>query len=114
MFFHIHIYLFLGLIIYGTYYIQNRNSTVHQPEMASKILLVLGGGRNIGLSVAKRFHQNGYKVAVVSRTSSSDYDGTADLVIKEDLATGESGIQSIFKQVREKLGEPGVVVYNGK
>lgn len=82
--------------------------------MASKILLVLGAGRNIGLSVARRFHQNGYRVAVVMRTPSDAYADAADLVIKADLGKDENSVQSIFKEVREKLGEPGVVVYNGE
>lgn len=80
--------------------------------MASKIVLVLGAGSNVGANVASYFSKKTYKVAVVSRNPSREVFKTADLLIPADL-TDLSTIPSIFAEVRSKLGVPNVVVYNG-
>lgn len=40
--------------------------------MSSPIALVLGAGANIGQAVGRKFTANGYKVALASRTASSE------------------------------------------
>jgi NAD(P)-dependent dehydrogenase (short-subunit alcohol dehydrogenase family) len=77
-----------------------------------RVAIVLGAGPNVGTKVAERFTSAGYKVAVVSRSGKSVPSSTAALSIAADLAAPEK-VHSTFKEVREKLGEPSVVVYNG-
>jgi NAD(P)-dependent dehydrogenase (short-subunit alcohol dehydrogenase family) len=79
---------------------------------ASKILLVLGSGKNIGLSVAKSFSSAGYKVVLVSRSADGQTTPEGYTTIQADLAKPDS-VPSIFASVKEKLGSsPNVVVYN--
>ncbi|KAG9781161.1 hypothetical protein KCU88_g3541, partial [Aureobasidium melanogenum] len=85
-----------------------------------KVLFILGGGPRIGHSVAKRFLQGGYKVAIGRRHPPFDKDHPdvglepeikKVLFVTVDVASRES-IQSAFYQVEAKLGVPNVVVYN--
>lgn len=77
------------------------------------ILLVLGSGANIGASVAAKFAANGYKVALSSRTPSSQASEGVDLHIKSDLSNA-TAVKEIFREVLISLGPPTVVVYNGE
>ncbi|KAL2432253.1 hypothetical protein ABEF95_004403 [Exophiala dermatitidis] len=84
-----------------------------------KVLFILGGGPRIGHSVAKRFLQDGYKVAIGRRHPPSDKNHPdADpeltkkvLFVAVDVASRES-IHFAFNQVQAKLRYPNVVVYN--
>jgi NAD(P)-dependent dehydrogenase (short-subunit alcohol dehydrogenase family) len=77
------------------------------------ILLILGSGPRIGKSVATAFAAKGYKIASVAR-SLNEEDSTPDqLNIKADLSD-PSSIPSIFSKVKEALGLPTVIVYNGE
>ncbi|KAK9241647.1 hypothetical protein V1506DRAFT_465777 [Lipomyces tetrasporus] len=63
---------------------------------------------NIGHSVCNKLAANGYKIATVNRSGvgpSQYFKIKADL--KDPLA-----VASVFKQVRESLGESNVVIYN--
>lgn len=79
--------------------------------MSSRIALILGAGPRTGRGLAQGFSKAGYAVVTVSRTP-RDYDGTAKLAISADF-TDSASIPSVFDQVRAKLGEPEVVIYNG-
>lgn len=79
---------------------------------ASKVLLILGAGGNVGASVAKLFGQNGYKVAMVARRLKDSVNDDGQLEIQADLAHAES-VESAFDKVIDKFGIPNVVVYNG-
>ena len=79
----------------------------------SPVILVLGAGPNIGRSVARAFAAKGYKVALASRSQKEDHDLTDQLNISSDLSDPESVIK-VFSKVKESLGHPSVVVYNGK
>lgn len=78
---------------------------------SSKVLLILGAGPRIGKSIADFFSSKGYKVAVAGRTLSS-FDSSSTLSVKANFAD-PSSIKGVFAEVQEKLGVPGVVVYNG-
>ena len=81
--------------------------------MSQPVLLILGAGSNIGVHVTKTFATKGYRVALASR-SEPTIDAGQVLHVPVDLAKPEL-VPSVFRQVREKLGEfPSVVVYNGK
>lgn len=79
----------------------------------SRIILILGAGPNVGEHVARAFVAKGYKVALTSRKAKEE-DNTADRVnISADLSDPES-VVGVFSKVKELLGIPSVVVYNGK
>lgn len=80
--------------------------------MSSNIILVLGAGPNIGLHTIKYFSSKGFKTAAASRNPSAELASAADLVVKCDFADPAS-IKGLFEAVKEKLGVPNVVVYNG-
>ncbi len=80
--------------------------------MSSRIILILGAGPNIGLHVAQKFAQNGFKVAIAGRSIKPEVSKNADLSIKADFSTPAS-VKPIFEEVKSKLGLPNVVIYNG-
>lgn len=81
--------------------------------MASKVLLILGYGPNIGKHTASKFASQGYKVAIAARSietglsKDSGYYG-----VKTDFSQDEK-IASVFETVEKELGTPNVVLYNG-
>lgn len=80
--------------------------------MASKIVLILGAGPNIGKALIQKFSSNGFKVAIASRTIHPEVAAAADSSAKADFAD-PSSIKSIFENVTSELGVPNVVIYNG-
>lgn len=81
--------------------------------MASKVILVLGAGPNIGMSLIKQFASKGYKTAGVSRTPTAELKGAATLALSADFSKPET-IKPVFDEVKAKIGIPNVVVYNGQ
>ncbi|PPJ61365.1 hypothetical protein CBER1_09460 [Cercospora berteroae] len=79
--------------------------------MASKILLFIGSGANIGASTVKTFLAAGYKVAQASRSLKPE-DSTEDNLHLVVDATKPESITKAFEETRKKLGEPNVVIYN--
>ncbi|KAH8657548.1 hypothetical protein BGZ60DRAFT_518317 [Tricladium varicosporioides] len=80
---------------------------MHPPKVA----LVLGAGLNVGLSVAKEFRKNGYKVALVARNPNEELSKAADLVVKADFSD-PSSLSGVFAEVKAELGVPKFVAYN--
>lgn len=79
---------------------------------SSPVILILGAGPNIGQHVAQAFAAKGYKVALASRTAKQET--TEDGInISSDLSDPES-VVNLFSKVKESLGLPSVVVYNGQ
>ena len=81
--------------------------------MPDPVILILGAGPNVGLSVARKFAAENWKVAAVARTIKDEVKQTAHQVLVADFTDSE-GISKIFGEVEAKLGIPNVVVYNGK
>ncbi|KAF3397303.1 hypothetical protein DPV78_007772 [Talaromyces pinophilus] len=83
--------------------------------MSSPIALVLGAGANIGQAVGRKFTANGYRVALASRTASSDASGQDSkdglFHFRVDL-TNPANVKTLFEQVQASLGVPNVVIYN--
>lgn len=79
----------------------------------SHILLILGAGSNVGQSVAKEFASKGYRVALAARRLKEEDSTSQELHIPADLSN-PSSVAEIFSKVKEKLGVPSVVVYNGR
>ncbi|OCL07915.1 hypothetical protein AOQ84DRAFT_389200 [Glonium stellatum] len=67
---------------------------------------ILGGGPRIGHSVARKFLQEGYKVAIGRRNLQETTDSTGLDVTKP------VSVEAAFREVESKLGIPNVVVYN--
>jgi NAD(P)-dependent dehydrogenase (short-subunit alcohol dehydrogenase family) len=80
--------------------------------MVTPVLFVLGAGPGIGLSVAKAFATRGYKVALAARSLEDNVGKEGYLNLHLDLANPED-IAEAFTKVKERLGIPTVVVYNG-
>jgi NAD(P)-dependent dehydrogenase (short-subunit alcohol dehydrogenase family) len=80
--------------------------------MDHRVLLLLGGGQNIGLATITAFKAQGYKVASVSRNPSDAIQKAADLVLVADFSN-PSSIAGVFSKVEAQLGIPNVVIYNG-
>jgi NAD(P)-dependent dehydrogenase (short-subunit alcohol dehydrogenase family) len=78
-----------------------------------KVVLILGAGSNIGQSSATAFASKGYKVALASRSAKTDED-TADLKHFQVDLSNPSSVPELFTQLKEALGTPSVVIYNGK
>jgi len=79
--------------------------------MATPVLLVLGAGPKIGLSVGKAFAAKGYKVALAARSFQDGVGEDGYLRLNIDLANSEE-VPKAFAKVKEEFGIPTVVVYN--
>ncbi len=79
----------------------------------SPVILILGAGPNIGQAVARTFAAKGYKVALAARSLREADSTDNQLHIASDFANPEDIIKA-FTRVKEVLGIPSVVVYNGK
>lgn len=80
------------------------------------VALILGAGPRVGISVAKKFASNGYKVAIVSRSGSAGLANTLPteglLTLKADFTQPDT-IPALFDAVRKVFHTPpSVVVYN--
>ena len=79
---------------------------------SSPVILILGAGPNIGQHVAQAFAAKGYKIALTSRKAKDESTGE-QLNISSDLSDPKS-VVDVFSKVKETLGLPSVVVYNGQ
>jgi len=76
--------------------------------MTARTVLVTGGNRGIGLSIAQEFVAAGHRVAVTARTGSGP---TGCLTVIADVTDGAS-LDRAFAEVEEKLGPIEVLVAN--
>src|ERR1700761_871916 len=81
---------------------------------ANTVVLILGAGPRIGISVAKKFSSQGYKVAIVSRSGSGASTAPTEgfLSLKADF-TKPGSIPALFNAVESEFhAPPSVIVYN--
>ncbi len=71
--------------------------------------LIIGAGANIGRSVAAKFANGGYKVAIASRSTPSDNTYRHFVFDAAEPAT----VPDLFAKVSAELGPPHVIIYNG-
>jgi NAD(P)-dependent dehydrogenase (short-subunit alcohol dehydrogenase family) len=77
---------------------------------STRIVLILGAGPRVGAAIAGTFANNGYKVAVASRSGKASSEGY--LSLKADFSKPDS-IPEVFSAVRSHFNAaPNVVVYN--
>jgi 3-oxoacyl-[acyl-carrier protein] reductase len=75
----------------------------------SRVVLVTGGNRGIGLACAQAFLAQGDRVAVTHRSSPPDLDGIT--AVKCDV-TSQQDVDEAFAQVEQELGPVEVLVAN--
>ena len=76
------------------------------------VIFIIGGGPRIGYAVADSFAKNSYKVAIASRNpDKAEVEKRGWLPVEMDVQNDEA-IMKGFANVRARLGEPNVVVYN--
>jgi len=76
--------------------------------MTTRTVLVTGGNRGIGFSIAEEFVKAGHRVAVTARSG----EGPAgSLTVRADV-TDAASLDAAFTEVEEKLGPIEVVVAN--
>jgi len=74
----------------------------------NRVVLVTGGNRGIGYSIAEAFLEAGYPVAVTARSG----EGPAGaLTVRADVTDGAS-LDAAFAEVEEKLGPVEILVAN--
>jgi 3-oxoacyl-[acyl-carrier protein] reductase len=78
------------------------------PATSSRVVLITGGSKGIGLATARRFAAAGHKVAV-TYNSSPPPDGF--MAVQCDVRSGES-VDAAFTAVEETLGPVEIVVSN--
>ncbi len=87
--------------------------------MNGRVAAVLGAGPGLGAAVARRFAREGFAVALMARKEESvagvreeiEGNGGAALYASAD-ATDPASVEVAFGQVRDKIGDPEVFVYN--
>ncbi|MEZ4380733.1 MAG: SDR family NAD(P)-dependent oxidoreductase [Nannocystaceae bacterium] len=87
-------------------------------EQATKLCAIVGVGPGLGLAIARRFAREGYTLALVARDPERlrEHAGalaatTAVDVFAADAADPEA-VAAAFAAIRERLGDPDVLVYN--
>jgi 3-oxoacyl-[acyl-carrier protein] reductase len=75
----------------------------------SRVALVTGGNRGIGLATAHRLAHAGHKVAITSRSGTADADGL--LVVACDVTDADS-VDAAVSQVEDELGPVEILVSN--
>jgi 3-oxoacyl-[acyl-carrier protein] reductase len=77
-------------------------------EPMSRVVLITGGSRGIGLATAQRFASLGDKVAVTYNTSAP----TGDFLAVQCDVTKQEDVDRTFAEVEEKLGPVEILVSN--
>lgn len=87
--------------------------------MSQEVCVIVGAGPGLGLGLASRFGQEGYKVALVGRNLAAQQQYAATLNETGIDASGfeaDAGniqaLTSVFSQIKVQLGAPSVLIYN--
>jgi len=78
---------------------------------ASRVVLVTGGNRGIGLACAQAFADDGHKVAVTYRTEAPTGLGDGILAVRCDV-TDAAQVDAAFTEIEDALGPVEVLVSN--
>lgn len=78
----------------------------------SRVVLVTGGNRGIGLATATELAKDGHRVAVTYRSEPPPSDGQTDILCVRCDVTSEEQIDGAFAEIEERLGPVEVLVSN--
>ena len=76
----------------------------------SRVVLVTGGNRGIGLATAKRFQASGHQVAVTARSGTGD--DLEDLFVVKCDVTDKDSVDAAVTEIEESLGPVEILVSN--
>ncbi|RSH92526.1 hypothetical protein EHS25_008942 [Saitozyma podzolica] len=81
--------------------------------MSKPVALIFGAGPKVGAAVVNAFTNEGYAVAIASRSANDAEhpDAQGLLSVKADLAKTED-VKRAFERTKIKLGTPSVVIHN--
>ena len=79
---------------------------------SSRVALVTGGARGIGLASALALREAGHRVAVTYRTSAPDVATEQGLMVVRCDVTAAADVEAAFAAVEESLGPVEIVVSN--
>lgn len=79
-------------------------------DPTSRVVLVTGGNRGIGLATAKRFQAAGHRVAVTSRSGTAD-DADGLTVVTCDV-TDSASVDAAIDEIEDTLGAVEIMVSN--
>jgi 3-oxoacyl-[acyl-carrier protein] reductase len=79
-------------------------------DAISRVVLVTGGNRGIGLATAKKFQAAGHQVAITARSGAAD-DAAGLMVVKCDVTSSES-VDAAISEIEASLGTVEVLVSN--
>ncbi len=79
-------------------------------ESPTRVVLVTGGNRGIGLATAKRFQAAGHRVAITARSGQAD-DADGLTVVKCDVTDSDS-VDAAFGEIESALGAVEILVSN--
>jgi NAD(P)-dependent dehydrogenase (short-subunit alcohol dehydrogenase family) len=88
-------------------------------KFENQTAIVTGGGKGIGQAIARRFAEEGAKVAIWEADEISGEETTQEILAKGEEAhffkcdiTDEDSIQNALSEVREKFGPPDILINN--
>ncbi len=76
----------------------------------SRVVLVTGGNRGIGLATAKRFQASGHQVAVTARSGTGD--DLEDLFVVKCDVTDKDSVDAAVTEIEDSLGPVEILVSN--
>lgn len=79
---------------------------------AQPVLLFLGAGPKLGTQIPPIFAEAGYKIVLVARSLQDGFQDNGYYHVKADFSDPTS-IPEVFDKVKQNVGIPTVVVYNG-
>jgi NAD(P)-dependent dehydrogenase (short-subunit alcohol dehydrogenase family) len=80
----------------------------------SSVAFIIGAGPGVGITVARRFAKEGYKVAIASRNPDVESAKKEGLLAVKLDASDAASITAAFENVEKELGPSNVVVWNGQ
>src|SRR3984957_14189439 len=89
------------------------------PSTDNRHLLLVGAGPGLGMAVARRFAEGGYRVTLVTRSTDGLLalaDSLADTGAQIDTAAADAsdpeGLRARMTELYNQQGAPGLIIYN--
>jgi short-subunit dehydrogenase len=89
------------------------------PSIDNRHLLLVGAGPGLGMAIARRFAEGGYRVTLVARNTDglrALADSLADTGAQVDTAAADAsdpeGLRARMTELYSQRGAPGLIIYN--